>query len=201
MEGAAMGSLVSTIVHNLYMEYFEQKAQSTVTHPPRMWLRYVDDTLFIQKEDNKQNFLEHINSVDLGLKFTVEDNEEDSVIPFLDTIVKLKADSRLSITVYRKPTHMDQYLQWDSHHHPSAKYSVINTLMHRAKTVCNKPELLQKEMDCLRKTLTDCKYPKWGIDRVERRLTKSTSEESNDANDQGTVGAKPTTMKLKQRVT
>ena len=96
---------------------------------------------------------------------------------------------------------MDQYLQWDSHHHPSAKYSVINTLMHRAKTVCNKPELLQKEMDCLRKTLTDCKYPKWGIDRVERRLTKSTSEESNDANDQGTVGAKPTTMKLKQRVT
>ena len=29
-----MGSPVSPIVANLYMEYFEQKALSTATHPP-----------------------------------------------------------------------------------------------------------------------------------------------------------------------
>ena len=45
--------------------------------------------------------------------------------------------------------------------------------------ICNKPELFQKEMDHLRKALTHCKYPKWAIDRVERRHTKPTSEESN----------------------
>ena len=33
VDGAAMGSLVSPIVANLYMEYFEQKALSTATHP------------------------------------------------------------------------------------------------------------------------------------------------------------------------
>ena len=65
--------------------------------------------------------------------------------PFLDTIVKLEADGTLSITVYRKPTHTDQYLQWDSHHHLSAKFSVIHTLSHRASTVCSNPELLQQE--------------------------------------------------------
>ena len=80
-----------------------------------MWLRYVDDTFVIQKEDNKQNFLEDINSVDLTIRFTVEDNKENGAIPFLDTIVKPEADGRLSITVYRRPTHTDQYLQWDSH--------------------------------------------------------------------------------------
>ena len=36
-------------------------------------------------------------------------------------------------------------LQWDSQHHLSARYSVINTLTHRAKTVCNKPELFQRK--------------------------------------------------------
>ena len=41
---------------------------------------------------------------------------------------------------------MDQYLQWDSHHHLSAKYSVISTLTHAVKTVCSNPELLHKEM-------------------------------------------------------
>ena len=77
-------------------------------------------------------------------------------MPFLDTIVKPEANGGRSITVYRKPTHTDQYVQWDSHLHLSTKYSVINTLTHRAKTVCNKPELLQKEMDHLRKALTHC---------------------------------------------
>ena len=94
---------------------------------------------------------------------------------------------------------MDQYLQWASHHHLSAKYSVINTLTHMAKTVCNKPELLQKEMDHLKKVLTHCKYPKWAIDRVERRLNMHPSEESNDANNQGTAGIKPPTNEVKTK--
>ena len=176
VEGAAMGSPVSPIVANLYMEYLEQKALSTAPNPPRFWHRFVDDTFVIHKEVNKQGFLQHINSVDPAIKFTVEDNKEDGSIPFLDTVVKPEADGTLSITVYRKPTHTDQYLQWDSHHHLSAKFSVIHTLSHRASTVCSKPELLQQEKDHLRKALTKCKYPKWALDKVEKRLNRSTRQ-------------------------
>ena len=139
-----MGSPVSPIVTNLYIEYFEQKALSTAP-TPRHWQRYVDDTFVTHKEIHKQDFLEHINSVDPAIQFTVENNKEDMAIPFLDTIVKPEADETLSITVYRKPPHMDQYLQWVSHHHLSAKFSVIHTLSHRAQMVCSNPELLHKE--------------------------------------------------------
>ena len=105
-----MGSLVSLIVTNLYMAYVEQKALSTVP-TPRFWCRFVDDTFVMLKEVNKQDFLQHINCVDLAIRFTVEDNKEDGFMPFLDAIVKLEADGSLSITVYRKPTHTDEYLQ------------------------------------------------------------------------------------------
>ena len=104
-------------------------------------------------------------------------------------VVGVLPDGKLSITVYRKPTHTDQYLQWDSHHHLSVKYSVISTLSHRAKTVCSNPELLQKETQHLRKALTTCNYPKWALDKVVKRLTRSTSEVNDGANSQGTTGA------------
>ena len=94
---------------------------------------------------------------------------------------------------------MDQYLQWESHHHLSAKYGVINTLTNRAKTVCNKPELLQKEMEHLRKALIHSKYPSWTLDRVEKRLNKCTGEVHDGAEGQGTAGAQPTTTEVKTK--
>ena len=163
------------------------------------WCRFVDDTFVICKEVNKQGFLQHINSVDPAIKFTVENNKEDGSIPFLDTSVKPEADDTLSITVYMKPTHTDQYLQWDSHHHISAKFSVIHTLSLRATTVCSKPELLQQEKDHLRKALTKCKYPKWVLDKVEKRLNRSTSEVIDGVNNQNTTAAQPVTNEVKNK--
>ena len=158
----------------------------------------MDDTFVIHKEVNKQGLLQYINSVDPAIKFTVEDNKEDGSIPFLDIIVKSEAAGTLSITVYRKP-HTDQYLHWDSHHHLSAKFSVIHTLCHRAKTVCSKPELLQQEKRPPRKALTTCKYPKWALDKVEKRLNRSTSEVTDGVNNQGTTAAKAATNGVKTK--
>ena len=151
----------------------------------------MDDAFVIHMEIHKQDFPQHINSVDPAIQFTMETNKEDGAIPFLDTIVKPEADGTLSITVYRKTTHMDQYLQWHSHHHLSAKISVIHTLTHRAQTVCSNPELLHKEKAHLRKALTQCKYPKWALDKVEKRLNKPSRKVSGQANNQDTVGTQP----------
>ena len=167
--------------------------------PPRFWHMYVDDIFVIPKEIHKQHFLQYVNSVDPAIQFTVENNKEDGATPFLDTIVKPEADGKLSITVYRKPTHTDQYLQWDSHHHLSAKFGVIHTLSHRAQTVCSNPELLHKEKTHLRNALTQCKYPKWALNKVERRLNKPSSEASDGANNQGTTCSQPATKEVKTK--
>ena len=96
------------------------------------------------------------------------------------------ADNSLSISVYCKPTHTDQYLQWDSHHSLSAKYSIIGTLSHRAKTVCTDPELLQSELQHLRKDLVRCKYPPWAINKVQSKVLNSHQEDNRNNNPQNT---------------
>ena len=59
-----MGSPVSPIVANLYIEAFEHRAITTATNPPRLWKRYVHDTFVMQQQTYRAEFLQHINSVD-----------------------------------------------------------------------------------------------------------------------------------------
>ena len=159
----------------------------------------MDDTFVIHKEVHKQDFLQHINSVDPAIQFAVDTNKEDGSIPFLDIIVKPEADGNMSITAYKKPTHTDQYLQWVSHHHLSAIFSVIKTLTHRAQSVCSNPELLCKEMDHLRKVFMQYKYPKWALDKVEKKPNRHFREVTDGTNNQGTTGAQPTTNEVKTK--
>ena len=105
----------------------------------------MDDTFTIIYTAHKESFLQHLNSIDDHIQFTSEDQRPDGSMPFLDILVIPEQDGSLSTTVYRKPTHTDLYLQWDSHHTVSAKYSVVGTLYNRAETICSSPHLLQQE--------------------------------------------------------
>ena len=51
--------------------------------------------------------------------------EKDNTIPFLDTSVSRDSSGLLTTTVYRKPTHTDQYLAYDSHHPQSVKRGIV----------------------------------------------------------------------------
>ena len=56
-----MGSPVSPIVCNLYMEDYEEKALATAPNPPRIWKRYADDTFTVNKREYSQEFCDHLN--------------------------------------------------------------------------------------------------------------------------------------------
>ena len=85
------------------------------------------------------------NVVENIVQEIVQEGNKFPSIPFLDTIVMPQPDNSLLTSVYRKPTHTDLYLHWNSPYHLSAKLSVINTLEHRAKTGCSNHHLLKDE--------------------------------------------------------
>ena len=81
-EGAAMGSPISSIIANLYMEAFEKQAISTAPHPSSLWKGFVDDTIVLFKKTQKDSFISHINSIDEKILFTMEDSRNDGSMPF-----------------------------------------------------------------------------------------------------------------------
>ena len=85
-----MGSPVSPVVVNLFMEYFEHRPLASAVSPPRLWTRYVDDTFVILQQSQKEEFLQHISSVDPSIKFTTEEPKDDGSLPFLDILVTPK---------------------------------------------------------------------------------------------------------------
>ena len=90
-----MGSPISPIVANLYMEDFEIKAISSVVHPPSLWRRFVDDTFVVIESSRKEEFLDHINNLDPHIQFTTEDAKPDGSLPFLGTLVHKQPDNSL----------------------------------------------------------------------------------------------------------
>ncbi|KAI8495269.1 hypothetical protein Bbelb_272550 [Branchiostoma belcheri] len=95
LHGCAMGSPVSPIVANLYMERFETKALASFPGtPPLNWLRYVDDTWCRLKKKASVDFLEHINHVDEHIRFT-EERSNNNTLPFLDTLVRVGDDGHI----------------------------------------------------------------------------------------------------------
>ena len=187
-EGAAMGSPISPIVANLYMEDMETKAIQSAQNPPSFWRRFVDDTLTTIKSSQIENFLQHLNSIHHHIQFTKEDSKPDGSMPFLDILITPREDGSLKTTVFRKPTHTDLYLHWDSNHTITSKYGVVDTLHHRAQVICSGPELLQREEKHLHQALTRCNYPEWALKRAKIiSKTRKSKKHKNNTKDSSAV--------------
>ncbi|XP_071491393.1 uncharacterized protein [Diadema antillarum] len=171
LEGAAMGSPVSPITANLFMEDFESKTLKSYPVPPKFWGRYVDDTIVVIKEDQIDQFTDHINSQHSSIKFTME-REENGQIPVLDVLISRNQEGRLSFSVYRKPTHTEQSLNFTSHHPLQHKLGVIRTLNDRAHTIVSKEEDRQQEINKIRKSLAVCGYQEWTWNTVARNKSR-----------------------------
>ena len=140
----------------------------------------MDDTFVILETTYKFEFFQHINGIEEKIQFTAENTRADGSLPFLDTLVTVKEDGILSTSMYRKPTHTNQFLQWDSHHSIANKYSVINSLLHRAENICSNQDQLNEELTYVERALTACKYPSWAIQRM--KLKKNTPKQNRNIN-------------------
>jgi len=105
------------------------------------------------------------------IKFTMEE-EEGKSIPFLDTSIHVKEDRTITTTVYRKKTHTNQYLNFNSNHHIRQKLRIISTLERRMETIVQEEDSKEEEKELIHNAFLANDYPVWVLDRWEEEARR-----------------------------
>ena len=179
LHGTTMGfPMFSSSCQHIYGIFLKNMALGPeLPIPGKDWKRYVDDVFSIIPKGNRDTMLQYLNSIDPHIKFTIETTKHrGGHSPSWDTFPKPQGED-IVVAVYRKPTHTDRYLDFNSSHPVSAKRAVVRALMDRDENVCSDPEILAKEIEHLSKVLHYNNYPQWMINQ-RGKLEKTISTNS-----------------------
>ena len=100
------------------------------------------------------------------------EEESNGELAFLDTLLK-RNNGEISVLVYRKPTHSDQYLHYSSHHQTSYKESVVSSLFNKACSIIINKDDLHKNSVGTKQVLKENGYQESIISKIFRRITNN----------------------------
>ena len=96
--------------------------------------------------------------------------ESNGELALLHMLLKSN-NGKMSLLVYRKPKHSDQYPHYNSHHQTSCKESVVSSLFNRAYSIITNKDDLHKENARIKQVLKENGYRKSIINKIFRRIT------------------------------
>ena len=171
--GIAMGSPISSIIAEIYLQYIEQ---TYIKH----WLeseeityyrRYVDDILIIYNinHTNKQKISQRINNIDKNLQFKPT-NEEHNTISYLDLSIH-RNNNNLDLSIYRKPTSTDTCIHYLSNHPNEHKTAAFRYYTHRMQNLPITNNAKQKEWETILTIARNNGYPRHIINNIRTKIT------------------------------
>ena len=176
--GLPMGSCLSPVLSNLFMEFFETKLLPSIVDFDLVWYRYVDDVFAVMPDNiDVDEFLSRLNTLSPSINFKLE-KETNNCLPFLDTCISRSANNNVLSRVYRKPTHTDMYIHAFSNHRESVKLGCIIGLFLRAYRICDSL-YIEEEINYLFNVFERLGYSKYFIDRAHRRAREKFYVPSN----------------------
>ena len=117
--------------------------------------------------------IRHINNLHQNIKFAMEE-ESNGELAFLDTLLK-RNNGEISVLVYRKPRHTDQYLHYSFHNQTSYKKSVVSSLFNRAYLIIINKDFSDKENARIKQVLKENGCQESIISKIFKTITNNHS--------------------------
>lgn len=189
-KGLAMGSPLSGILAEVYLNHFENTHLITENNKFKnqiiLYKRYVDDTFIIFDGTARQleKLKTYMNSVDHQIQFTAE-IEQKQEINYLDITIQ-KHNNRFQYKIYRKPTATDSVIHASSYHPYTQKMAAFNSLVYRLTNIPLKYEDYMEEVNTIKYVAVKNGYSSSIIDKLIRKYkhNKKTINKEINANTQ-----------------
>ena len=127
-----------------------------------------------------------------------EDKDGNQHLPVLDLDIHRLSDGSYKFKSYRKSTHTDQYLNFNSHHPLHQKLGIVRTVFDRANTLISTEEDRLAEISSIKAALRLCNYANWTFRQVQKMMknkkrdqTKKKTPKSESAKTSGKLVALP----------
>ena len=165
-DGVAMGSPLAPTLANLFLGHLEQEWIND-SSSPLIYLRYVDDIfcVFDARNDKHLEFMQFLNTRHPNLTFTCETGP--TKLPFLDVMLEMNNGMPI-FSVFRKETYTGLLLNFTSYCPLAWKKGLVKCLLTRAVRICSNSEMLNVEIEKLKKYFYANGYPKQWLDKVIR---------------------------------
>ena len=174
-DGLAMGSPPAPLLANGWLSKYDKDIQDDAL----LYFRYMDDIVRDIHTDRIESKLSDVNSLHDNLKFTIERENEQNQIPFLDMLI-IRDVNRLSSTWYTKPT--DTGLTMNYHALAPMKFKRGNVigLIHRIYRSCSNWTHFHDSIKKAKILLENNQYPPIFYENlIEQTITKILSDKSS----------------------
>ena len=155
-DAGPIGLSLMVVIAEAYLQFIEDNAIKTALSvfppcSPITYKRYVDDTHSrFENEELSQNFLTILNQQDPQIQFTIEKEDENNTLNFLDITIKNNNTGKYQFKIHRKEAITNVHIKPNSNIDPKIKTGVFKGFLYRAKSICSE-ETLQEEINFLQK--------------------------------------------------
>ena len=132
----------------------------------------VNDVISAVSGTEAESLSSHLNSVEPSIQVTLE-REKDIHLPFFDLNMSRGVRRNLETKAYRKPTHTDKYLAFDSHHPVCHKKPVAKTLLRRVDCLSSSLDSKAEERKYVSNVLKANGYTKTFLRNCQKPVTNS----------------------------
>ena len=155
------------------------KLPSNAAHPITH-KRYVDDSYDRFGTKRKcEKFHAILNSIEPEIQFTVDYEDDNKILNFLDTTIINNGTGKYEFKIHRKNAITNVQLKPNSCHDDQVKYGVFKGFIHRAMVICSEP-YLEEELEFLINIFIENGYNEKILRKITRNIKNGDNKKRND---------------------
>ncbi|XP_065645651.1 uncharacterized protein LOC136076113 [Hydra vulgaris] len=177
VDSGPIGLSLMVVLAEGFLQFFENKAIDIVLHsnPPleiKLFFRYVDNShaRFTNKDDAIR-FQQILNSQKHTIKYTIELEDENKRLNFLDIQITNNRKGNYDFNIYRKKAITNIQAKPNSNHNPKILEGIFKGFIHRALSISYE-KFLNKEIDFLINVFAENGYEKKKLQNLANIVIK-----------------------------